>query len=613
MYYPDELVEEIRERNDIVDVISSFVGLKRAGNSYTCCCPFHSEKTPSFHVSKTKQIYHCFGCGAGGNVVTFLMQYENYTFTEALKYLADRAGIALPEEEMTPEKKKTENRKEQMRDINRSAAAYFHYILTKTDRGAKGRDYFLQKRGLTEETIANFGLGYADIYADDLYKYLKSKGFSDELMRDSGLISFSEKYGAQDIFWNRVMVPITDISGKVIAFGGRVLGDAKPKYLNTKETDIFNKRRNLFAMNIARRSRRRGIILCEGYMDVIAMHQAGFDNAVASLGTAFTEEQAMLIKRYTEEVYLAYDSDGAGRNATKKAIEILRNADMLQRVIDMRPYKDPDEFIKAMGAEEFEQRVRNAKPGLLFEAESLAEEFNQSDPEERTTFIGHIARLLKSIEDPVRRNSYMVSLCNKYQIDMESLKKAVESTVLLKDSKENSTYSDDYMIRRNASASVEEPGLSEEPRKTSGRVITRSQVDKALAENERLLLTWMVNRQVLFKKLEGIISADDFRDENVHTVAKLLYKQYEETGQVSPASIIDKFDSLEKQQVVAKIMNTELSLNLDEEDERRALNDIVKKVKANSLSAQILNPELSPDKLMSLMEEKRSLDRLEVI
>lgn len=613
MYYPDELVEEIRERNDIVDVISSFVGLKRAGNSYTCCCPFHSEKTPSFHVSKTKQIYHCFGCGAGGNVVTFLMQYENYTFTEALKYLADRAGIALPEEEMTPEKKKTENRKEQMRDINRSAAAYFHYILTKTDRGAKGRDYFLQKRGLTEETIANFGLGYADIYADDLYKYLKSKGFSDELMRDSGLISFSEKYGAQDIFWNRVMVPITDISGKVIAFGGRVLGDAKPKYLNTKETDIFNKRRNLFAMNIARRSRRRGIILCEGYMDVIAMHQAGFDNAVASLGTAFTEEQAMLIKRYTEEVYLAYDSDGAGRNATKKAIEILRNADMLQRVIDMRPYKDPDEFIKAMGAEEFEQRVRNAKPGLLFEAESLAEEFNQSDPEERTTFIGHIARLLKSIEDPVRRNSYMVSLCNKYQIDMESLKKAVESTVLLKDSKENSTYSDDYMIRRNASASVEEPGLSEEPRKTSGRVITRSQVDKALAENERLLLTWMVNRQVLFKKLEGIISADDFRDENVHTVAKLLYKQFEETGQVSPASIIDKFDSLEKQQVVAKIMNTELSLNLDEEDERRALNDIVKKVKANSLSAQIHNPELSPDKLMSLMEEKRSLDRLEVI
>ena len=207
----------------------------------------------------------------------------------------------------------------------------------------------------------------------------------------------------------------------------------------------------------------------------------------------------------------------------------------------------------------------------------------------------------------------MVSLCNKYQIDMESLKKAVESTVLLKDSKENSTYSDDYMIRRNASASVEEPGLSEEPRKTSGRVITRSQVDKALAENERLLLTWMVNRQVLFKKLEGIISADDFRDENVHTVAKLLHKQYEETGQVSPASIIDKFDSLEKQQVVAKIMNTELSLNLDEEDERRALNDIVKKVKANSLSVQILNPELSPDKLMSLMEEKRSLDRLEVI
>ncbi|SEG25599.1 DNA primase [Eubacterium ruminantium] len=609
MYYPDELVEEIREKNDIVDVIGSFVGLKRSGNSYTCCCPFHNEKTPSFHVSKTKQIYHCFGCGVGGNVVTFLMQYENYTFSEALKYLADRARVALPEEEMSPEKKKTENRKEQLREINRSAAAYFHYILTKTERGSRGRDYFKEKRGLTEETIASFGLGFADVYSDDLYKYLKSKGYRDDLMRDSGLVNFSEKYGAQDIFWNRVMVPITDIGGKVIAFGGRVLGDAKPKYLNTKETDIFNKRRNLFAMNIAKRSRRRGIILCEGYMDVISMHQAGFDNAVASLGTAFTEEQALLIKRYTGEVYLAYDSDAAGRSATKKAIDILKNADMVQRVIDMRPYKDPDEFIKALGAEEFEQRIRDAKPGLIFEAESLAEEHDQTDPEGRAAFISHIARLLKAIPDIVRRNSYMVTLSNKYHIDMNFLKNAVDSTVLVENNGENSGGQD--VFRSGAGQGVSEPSLLDSRAPSEGgRVVTGT--DKPESENERYLLTWMVNKPELFKKLEDIISIKDFLDENVRTVAEYLYEQYEKNGSISPAAIIDKFDDLEKQQIVAKIMNTEIDLEVDSEQEHRALIDIVRKVKLNSINAQIKN---APDAntMMELIKSKNSLSRLEGI
>ena len=432
--------------------------------------------------------------------------------------------------------------------------------------------------------MRNFGLGYADKYSDGLYKYLKSRGYSDDLMRDSGLVNFTEKYGAQDIFWNRVMVPITDIGGKVIAFGGRVLGDAKPKYLNTKETDIFNKRRNLFAMNIAKRSRRRGIILCEGYMDVISMHQAGFDNAVASLGTAFTEEQALIIKRYTSEVYLAYDSDGAGRQATLKAIEILRNADMTQRVIDMSPYKDPDEFIKALGAEEYEQRIKDAKPGLLFETELLAKEYKQNDPEERTEFIGRVARLLKPIEDPVRMNSYIEIISNKYQIEKEYLRGAVDTTVLV-DSRDSSP--------------VNDPGVRD------------ISPDGAAVESQKLLLTWMVNEPELFKKLENVISVEDFTDDNINAVAKLLYEQYEKQGKVSPAAIIDRFESLESQQVVAAIMNTELPRMLDGNEKNKAFTEIVKRVKSNSIESALKNNK-DPQKLMDLIQRKKSLDRLEV-
>ncbi len=595
MYYSDEIIEEIREKNDIVDVINSFVGLKRAGNSYMCCCPFHNEKTPSFHVSRSKQIYHCFGCGAGGNVVTFLMQYESYTFQEALKYLADRAGIALPEAEMTPEKKKQEGRKEVLREINRSAAAYFHYILTKTERGRKGYDYYKEKRRLTDETIASFGLGFADVYKDDLYQYLKGRGYSDDMLRESGLVNFSEKYGAQDVFWNRVMVPITDIGGKVIAFGGRVLGDGLPKYVNTKETEIFNKRRNLFAMNIAKKSRRRGIILCEGYMDVIAMHQAGFDNAVASLGTAFTEEQALIIKRYSNEVYLAYDSDNAGRTATRRAIEILRNADMQQRVINMQPYKDPDEFIKNLGAEEFENRIREAKPGLIFEVDDDASKYNQSDPEERTSFINNIARLLKALDDPVRRNSYMETLCNKYAIDKASLKQQIERTAIVAGRAEPANTGVSFYAEPEA----------------AGRA--KKDAEDMSAAHQRLLLTWMVNDPKLFDRLDGIISEKDFTDENIGPVAKILFDQYREKGSLSPAAVIDKYPDLEMQQKVAAMISTELASTPEDDDEKRkALRDIVRKVKDNSIKCAMSDPHIDPARLNELIIMKQSLNRLEV-
>ena len=423
-YYSDDVIEEIKSRNDIIDIIGQNVSFKHTGNSYVACCPFHHEKTPSFHVSRDKQMYHCFGCGVGGNVYTYVMEYENFTFPEAIKYLADRCGYQLPEQDVSAEQKAKDNYKNLLKEMNKSAAAYFHYLLMKTEHGKTAREY-LKNRGFTEETINNFGMGYADIYQNDLYQYLKKKGYTDEQLKDSGLVEISEKKGAVDKFWNRVMVPILDINGKVIAFGGRVLGDAKPKYLNTKETAVFDKSHNLFAMNIARRSKKRGIIICEGYMDVIAMHQAGFDNAVASLGTAFTLGHANIIKRYTEEVYLAYDSDGAGTNATLKAIGILREVGLTTRVIDMKPYKDPDEFIKNLGKEAYEDRIKNAVTGTVFEIDTIATGFNIKDPEDKIKFTKEVAKRLSYIDEPVARHSYIDAVAEKYNLDKDGLKAMV--------------------------------------------------------------------------------------------------------------------------------------------------------------------------------------------
>ena len=359
MYYPEELIEEVRTRNDIVEVISGYVRLQKKGSNYFGLCPFHNEKSPSFSVSPGKQMYYCFGCGAGGNVITFLMEYENQTFPEAVRTLAQRAGIALPEADDSKEARQADSRRAKLLEINKEAAKYFYYQL-RTERGSVGMEY-LRKRELSDETMNHFGLGYANKYSNDLIQYLKSKGYSEDLIRDAGLCNVDEKHGMYDKFWNRVMFPIQDINHRVIGFGGRVMGDGKPKYLNSPETEIFDKSRNLYGLNFARTSRKGNVILCEGYMDVIAMHQAGFTQAVASLGTAFTSGQASLLRRYANEILLSYDSDGAGVNAALRAIGILKEAGMTGRVINLEPYKDPDEFIKALGGEEFQKRL-DAEP-----------------------------------------------------------------------------------------------------------------------------------------------------------------------------------------------------------------------------------------------------------
>ena len=286
MYYPDEVVEEVRNKNDIVEVISGYVKIQKKGSNYFGLCPFHNEKSPSFSVSANKQMYYCFGCGAGGNVFTFLMEYENYSFQEAIQSLAQRAGVKLPEGEYNEQDRARDNKKARLLKVNKEAARYFYYQL-RAKAGAAGYQY-LRRRELSDETIHKFGLGFANVTSDDLTRYLRSKGYEDKLIQEAGLAAFDEKYGMHDKFWNRVMFPIQDSNNRVIGFGGRVMGDGKPKYLNSPETMIFDKSRNLYGLNFARSSRAGNFILCEGYMDVIAMHQAGFGQAVASLGTSFT-------------------------------------------------------------------------------------------------------------------------------------------------------------------------------------------------------------------------------------------------------------------------------------------------------------------------------------
>ena len=419
MFYSDDVIEEVRSRNDVVDLIGNYIKLTKKGSSYFGLCPFHNEKSPSFSVSRDKQMYYCFGCGAGGNVFTFVMEYENYTFVEAVKYLAERAGIKLPEMEVSEEQKRIQSQRQRLLDIHKMAARYFYYQL-KGKNGANALAYF-EKRCLSKETIAHFGLGFSNPYRDDLYQFLRSKGYDDGILKASGLVTMDEKYGAHDKFWNRVMFPIMDVNNKVIGFGGRVLGDGTPKYLNSPETLLFDKSRNLYGLNFARTSRQPFMIICEGYMDVIAMHQAGFTNAVASLGTAFTLQHGILLKRYTEEVRLAYDSDEAGVKAALRAIPILRSAGLRIRIIHMNPYKDPDEFIKNLGVEAFKERIDEAENSFMFEVSILERSYNLGDPDGKTRFFNEVAKQLLNFEQELERNNYIEAIARKYGITFENL------------------------------------------------------------------------------------------------------------------------------------------------------------------------------------------------
>ena len=583
MYYSDEIVEEVRMKNDIVDVISDYVKLQKKGSSYFGLCPFHNEKSPSFSVSPGKQMYYCFGCGAGGNVFTFIMEYENYTFVEALKHLAERAGVTLPEAEYSKEAKAAADLRTTLLEIQKKAAAFYYYQL-RQDVGKQGMAY-LKGRELSDETIHKFGLGCSPKYSGALYQYLKNKGYSDAHLKESGLFNVDERRGMQDKFWNRVMFPIMDVNNRVIGFGGRVMGDAKPKYLNSPETKIFDKSRNLYGLNIARTSRKPYLIICEGYMDVISMHQAGFTNAVASLGTALTSGHASLMSRYTKEVLLTYDSDEAGQKAALRGIPILKAAGIRPRVVNLAPYKDPDEFTKAEGKEAFEKRLEEAANAFLFEIKVMEKQYDLRDPEGKTQFFREVSRKLLEFPEELERNNYMESISRIYQIKYEDLRKMVNNMAL-----GGSSFG---TVQR-----------------TEARTRKKENKEDAGHTAQKLMLTWLTSYPAMFDTIAGYITPADFITPLYHKVAELVFVQHEE-GEVNPAKLLNQFVDSEEQKEVTSLFHATLHLER-KEDARRALLETVCRMKRDSIAWQsdhLLPTDL--EGLQKIVEARKRLEDLE--
>lgn len=581
-WYSEEQIEEVRSRSDIVSVIGRYVRLKRAGSGYTGLCPFHNEKTPSFHVNPARQMYKCFGCGVGGNVLTFVMEYENLTFPEAMEMLAQENGIELPKQELTAQQKQQESLRQTLLEINKKAARYY-FALLKSPRGKPGYDY-LTGRGLSNETILHFGLGYAGQGGGELYQYMKKEGYSDSVLKETGLFKMDER-GAYDKFWNRVMFPIMDANNRVIGFGGRVMGDAKPKYLNSPETKIFDKSRNLFGLNYAKRGKRSNMILCEGYMDVIALHQAGFTNAVASLGTAFTEQQANLIRRYTDEVLLTYDSDGAGIKAAMRAIPMLRRAGITGKVIHMEPYKDPDEFIKNLGAEEFEKRMEEAQNSFFFEIEVIKKNYSMSDPEQKTKFIHETARKLLVFEDKIQRDNYLEAVAARYNIKTEDLRQLV--------------------VRYGNQMPSGYQEVMEERQQERIRKGKKKETREGISYSYRLLLSWLIEEPKLFVQIREWIKPEDFEEGLYRTVAKELYDQLDR-GDLEPARIIGHFEEVEDQNKVASMFQTSFGSKIENDEKKKAITDLILKIKEHSIERQA-GQITDLNELQKLVQQKKML------
>ena len=553
MYYGEDIVEEVRQKTDIVDLVGQYVHLKKKGSSYFGLCPFHGEKTASFSVSPGKQIFYCFGCGKAGDSIRFLMEYENLSFVEALEELAERANITLPKEEKRD--KGEEDLRYKILEINKQAALFYVKQL-RSEKGKQGLAY-CAKRKLSGESITHFGLGYAGKERDSLYQYCKSLGFKDRVLQESGLFSFKEN-GVYDKFFNRLIFPIMDLHNRVIGFGGRVMGDGEPKYLNSPETKLFDKSRNLFALNFSRKSRANYFILCEGYMDVISLHQWGFSEAVAALGTAFTEQQADLMKRFNSLIYLCFDSDGAGKKACKRAISILREKKLEGKVIRLSPYKDPDEFLKAEGKEAFEKRIEEAKNAFLWEVEEKKTEFDLHDPAGMQKYMESIAELLRtSFSDPVERENYLKAVAREQMLKAENLQHLVD--------KEEEKTQLSFGLRKNA-------GRQEKKRE-----------ERWNSPLEEEFLSVLMQRNEFVDLAKKYIEEVDFQGD----FAKEIYLKL--LSGLSAKAILDSFQNEEeKYQKLVKLYHGDLyHMDLEKDEEKKLLSDYIRQLKLQKIEEKI--------------------------
>lgn len=590
MFYPDETIRDVIAANDIIDVVSRYVALKKSGRGYMGLCPFHREKTPSFHVSPDKQLYHCFGCGEGGSVINFIMKAENLDFVEALKYLADNARIALPEPDTSASADEIYKTKQRIYQANSIAARFFYDYLT-TNAAAKDALLYFMNRGITTRTITAFGLGFAPNSQNALIKFMKQHGYEPDELALCGLAT-AKNNRYIDRFRNRIMFPIIDVRGNVIGFGGRVMDDSVPKYLNSPETPAFNKKRNLFALNFAKNKRGDSLILVEGYMDVISLHQAGINNVVATLGTALTEEQAKLICRYAKNVILCYDSDEAGIKATLRAIDMLIAAGERVKVLNLPGAKDPDEFINKHSAESFMRHVRAALPSTQYRLDLLKKQYDLSKIEEKIRFAGEAAKILANLPDMIEVDAYASHLAETCDIKKESIYAEIKKI-----------HSRKRRFGRNASSRTALPLKTIDNADVGPIQAEISHARKSrLSKAEQLLLALMYRNKAVSKKAEAAIGTK-FSDEAHTKLAKICYNAWNAGLSPDTVSIITEFDQKD-----AAYVSGILCDRSSYDDELAAAEDLILTIEEETIK-QKLKTQTDPVKLQALLRKQAALKR----
>lgn len=594
MLYSEELISEVIGANDIVDVIGMYTALKKSGRGFVGLCPFHSEKTPSFHVSPDKQLYHCFGCGEGGTVLTFVMKAENLDFVEGLKFLADRARIALPEPEANENADRLFKKKQRLISANTYAAKFFYHCLAASPEGAQARAY-LKERAIAPKTAASFGLGFAPPGRNALINHLKSMGYSESELVDFGLATVRDNQFV-DKFRNRVMFPIIDVRGNVIGFGGRVMDDSKPKYLNSPETAAFNKRLNLFALNFAKNKKSDALILVEGYMDVISLHQVGINNAVATLGTALTEEQARLIARYAKDVVLCYDTDEAGVKATMRAIEIFSKTDVRVKVLSLSGAKDPDEYIKSHGggSEAFLQAVKGAVPATLFRINALKRQYDiDNSIDDKIRFITEAAQVLLSTNNMVEVDTYADLLAKNYDIKKESIYAEIRKLQGKRERQEKSR-----IVHRTANAGVTRSASPTEERRPAP---VRGDVATPLEKAERSLLSLIFTSRSAAKYAEGELGAEYYSNAVHQKLAQLCYAAWDSGTAPDASQILLSFDETQAGYVTQVLMDRAVY-----EDDIQAAKDLLLTIRQESITKKI-SEETDPAVIQKLLELQAQL------
>ncbi len=570
MYLSQNLIEKVRELSDIVSIISEYTNLTKKGQGYVGKCPFHTDKTPSFYVSEDKQMYHCFGCGVGGNTITFMMEKENLTFVEAVESLATRANIPLEYEDSVGNRNEENVKREVMFRLYNQAARFYYYALNNN-----AKDY-LQKRGVSERVIKNFGIGYSPPDYNILYKYFKQLGYEDEILIQSGLCLKSERTGnIYDRFSDRLMFPIFNTNKKVIAFGGRVFGDQNPKYLNSPESLIFDKSQTLYALNFAKMSRSDYYILVEGYMDVVAMHKAGFTQTVASLGTAFTKAQARLLKRYTEQVVILYDSDKAGEKATLRAIPILRQEGINVRVLQLKDSKDPDEYLTRYGKESLEKLIDSAKSDTWFEVLRLEKQYNLSIAEQKISFLQKSSQIIAKLSSGIEQLVYIDEMAKKYDIATDAIKAEVNKQERARN------YTNE----------------------TSNQLV--STIKKANVQIE--LLSILYHHKNIFPNVEPYIGEELFDA----GIIRDLFRYVQTRTEKELAYLNASYTTIEEQKIISNVIMGDDIRYEDSKVLYKTLNDSVKALNNVYIKRQ-LKTSTDPLELQELLSKKKVLDKLNI-